>query len=97
MPKENSQMKQELNYQTIDLCYELGEDKEDRTKKYIRQTDKTLEITMEMGMVETTQTENQNITVITYHSNETVSMRKIKIKIRTNTLGMKIDNSTECE
>ena len=54
MPKENSQMKQELNYQTIDLCYELGEDKEDRTKKYIRQTDKTLEITMEMGTVETT-------------------------------------------
>ena len=47
-------MKQELNYQTIDLCYELGEDKEEGMKKDIRQTDKTLEITMEMGMVENT-------------------------------------------
>ena len=97
MPKENSQMKQELNYQTIDPCYELGEDKEDSAKRYIRLSDKTLEITMEMGTVETTQTENQNITVITYHSNETGRKKKIKIKTKTNTMGMVTDNSMECE
>ena len=97
MPKGDFQMKQELNYPTTDPCYELGEGKGEGMKKDIKQTDKTLEITTEMEMVEITQIENQNKTVITHHIKETINTRKIKIKNVTKTTGMKIDNNMDYE
>ena len=97
MPKESFQMKQELNYQTIGLCYELGEDKEEGMSKDTRQIDKTPEITKVMGMEETILTENSNKMVTISHSKEIVSMKNLKIKNGINILGKKIDNNKECE
>ena len=95
MTKESFRMKQELNYQTIGPCYELGKDNAEGMLKNIKQIEMTPEITKVMGMEETTLTENfiQMITIIP--SKEIVSTKNLKTKNRINTMEMKIDNNKE--
>ena len=93
MPKENFQMKQELNCLTTGPCYELGGDKEEGMWKGIRKTDKTQEIITEMEMGESEIAEaEKNKTKMIYHKKKTINLKKIRTKNKIKTMRMKIDN-----
>ena len=71
MPKENFQMKQELNCLTTGPCYELEGDKEEEIRKGFRKTDKTQEAITEMETGEIVKAEvEKNKTIIIHHKKE---------------------------